>query len=93
MPPDPDAEGRVALIYNERRTDTPVMRALDALYRESCPGYQGFSRGFRREEAAAFFPGGAEEISVPNDMTYDRAGFRAAVSLGVLCPCGGGAGL
>lgn len=68
-------EGRVALIYNERRTDTPVMQALDALYRESCPGYRGFSRGFRREEAAAFFPGGAEEISVPNDMTYDRAGF------------------
>lgn len=68
-------EGRVALIYNERRTDTPVMQALDVLYRESCPGYQGFSRGFRREEAAAFFPGGAEEISVPNDMTYDRAGF------------------
>ena len=68
-------EGRIALIYNERRTDTPVMRALDALYRESCPGYQGFSRGFRREEAAVFFPGGAEEISVPIDMTYDRAGF------------------
>ena len=68
-------EGRVALIYNERRTDTPVMRALDALYRERCPAYQGFSRGFHREEAAAFFQGGAEEISVPNDMTYDRAGF------------------
>lgn len=67
--------GGVALLWNSRVEDAPVVQALAAVCRECCAGFPGFSAGFSVN--GAVFPelGPMERARFPAPLSYDRAGF------------------
>lgn len=72
-------EGRVALIWNSRVADDPVVLANARLCAEFCPEFKGFSGGMEEEgdsQFRRFFRDGVYEFrEYANDLTFDLEGF------------------
>ncbi len=71
--------GTVALIWNSRDTESPLVRENDAINRKYCARYKGFSGGVRTEDTeqfADFFRDGAYRSRIFRyDLIFDKEGF------------------
>ena len=70
-------DGEVFLVWNQRELSSPVNRENEAVFREYCPNFKGYSGGKaeRPDDIAAFFPGGFETRRFGHPLLYDREGF------------------
>lgn len=66
--------GRVALIWNSRVEDSPVVREEGDIHRLYCPRFDGFSGGLATltDSIGAFFNHRFRVFRFPNDLSYTR---------------------
>lgn len=69
--------GRVYLIWNNRDSDSPIVRENYSICQEYCPGVQGFSGGNAEMDAVicGFFGGTCEKLVFENNLYFDRPRF------------------
>ncbi len=66
----------VALLWNERLTDTPFLQAYEAALREHAIDYETVDhRNIDHEAISRFFGGSYETLQFDNVQHFDRAGF------------------
>ena len=66
--------GKVALIWNSRVEDSPVVREEGNIHRLYCPCFYGFSGGLEKltDSIGAFFNHRFQVVRFPNDLSYTR---------------------
>jgi SAM-dependent methyltransferase len=66
--------GKVALIWNSRVEDSPVVREEGNIHRLYCPCFYGFSGGLEKltDSIGAFFNHRFQVFRFPNDLSYTR---------------------
>ena len=66
--------GKVALIWNSRVEDSPVVREEGNIHRLYCPCFYGFSGGLAKltDSIGAFFNHRFQVFRFPNDLSYTR---------------------
>ena len=66
--------GKVALIWNSRVEDSPVVREEGNIHRLYCPCFYGFSGGLEKltDSIGAFFNHRFQIFRFPNDLSYTR---------------------
>jgi len=71
-------EAKAALVWNCRDDDSPMVREMDAVCRDLCPDFKGFSSGNRKntEMLSRFFRDGIYVSGkFPNNLKYDWESF------------------
>lgn len=70
-------QGKVFLVWNDRDTSSPVIRANFAVNQHFCPGFKGSSNGidFSPEGFSDFFSGNFETPTFENSLIYDLDAF------------------
>lgn len=68
------AEGRIALIWNSRVEDGPIVREEGNIHRLYCPRFYGFSGGLAdlTDRLGEFFDHRFRVFRFPNDLSYTR---------------------
>ncbi len=71
--------GQVVLVWNSRIHDRDSVRENEAIMREFCPAFTGFSGGiaYLDDRIGSFFHGDFSVETFPNDLAFDKAGFIA----------------
>lgn len=71
------SDGNVLLIWNDRDTDSPIIRDNFAVNKQFCPRFCGSSNGISFDKAsfADFFAKIPEVIEFENSLIYDRDAF------------------
>jgi len=66
--------GKVALIWNSRVEDSPIVREEGNIHRLYCPCFYGFSGGLEKltDSIGAFFNHRFQVFRFPNDLSYTR---------------------
>ena len=69
--------GKVLLVWNDRDTDSNLIRENYEINRKFCPNFKGSSNGFDfgKDSFADFFDGDFEVINFRNDLIYDKDAF------------------
>lgn len=69
--------GKVLLVWNDRDTDSNLIRENYEINRKFCPNFKGSSNGidFGKDSFADFFDGDFEVINFRNDLIYDKDAF------------------
>ncbi len=80
--------GFVALIWNERRTDTPFLAGYERLVRRYGPDYRTLAeRGIGAESLRRFFAGGEMAIAeLPNEQRFDLEGLTGRLESASYAP-------
>lgn len=67
-------DGRIALIWNSRVEDSPIVREEGSIHRLYCPRFYGFSGGLAElaDSIGAFFGHRFRVFRFPNDLSYTR---------------------
>ncbi|MFR1411816.1 MAG: class I SAM-dependent methyltransferase [Akkermansia sp.] len=67
-------EGRIALIWNSRVEDSPIVREEGSIHRLYCPRFYGFSGGLAEltDSIGAFFGHRFRVFRFPNNLSYTR---------------------
>lgn len=70
-------KGKVLLVWNDRDTDSNLIRENYEINRKFCPNFKGSSNGidFGKDSFADFFDGDFEVINFRNDLIYDKDAF------------------
>lgn len=69
--------GKVLLVWNDRDTDSNLIRENYEINRKFCPNFKGSLNGidFGKDSFADFFDGDFEVINFRNDLIYDKDAF------------------
>lgn len=87
--------GQVALLWNRRREEHPLVRENGAICREFCPNFRGFSAGvFASPQGlqSFFVPGSWRELSIHHPIPFTREGFVGRNLSSSFAPLAGEAG-
>ena len=70
-------DGNILLVWNDRDTESELIRENYEINRKFCPNFKGSSNGidFGKDSFADFFDGDFEVINFRNDLIYDKDAF------------------